>query len=146
MNFLYLYAEGARGEPIRTTREKAWHSVYSVVETVKLRQMGSFLGWCSLISGASIGDFYPALVALVSPVQNIFFLTVQCFKLCVPIAQQPGQEVVQGRLSLHVSPWTHLRHVFCLKKNRRIRVPCNLRYPELCLTMHIRTKGLPHHH
>jgi hypothetical protein len=47
---------------------------------------------------ASTEDFYPALAALVSPVQNIF-------NLCVPIAQQPGQAVVQGRLfSECVSP------------------------------------------
>ncbi len=40
---------------------------------------------------AGTGDFYPALAAPpVRPVQNIFF----------PIAQQPGQAVVQRRLSL----------------------------------------------
>jgi hypothetical protein len=47
---------------------------------------------------AGTKDFYPALAALVSPVQNIF-------NLCVPIAQQPEQAVVQGRLfSECVSP------------------------------------------
>jgi hypothetical protein len=51
---------------------------------------------------AGTGDFYPALAALVSPVQHIFFLTVHYFNLCVPIAQQPGQTVVQGRLSVNV--------------------------------------------
>jgi hypothetical protein len=44
--------------------------------------------------------FFPALVAFVSPVQNIFFLTVH--NLCVPLAQQAGQAVVHGRLSLNV--------------------------------------------
>ncbi len=34
-------------------------------------------------------DFYPALAALVSPVQNIFFFTTHFFTSCVPIAQQP---------------------------------------------------------
>jgi hypothetical protein len=35
---------------------------------------------------ASIRDFYPALAALVSPVQNSFFLTVHYFNSSVPIA------------------------------------------------------------
>jgi hypothetical protein len=47
-------------------------------------------------------DLYPALAALVSQEQNIFFLSVHCFNFCVPIAQQPRQSVVQGRLSLNV--------------------------------------------
>jgi hypothetical protein len=51
---------------------------------------------------AGTRDFYPALAALVSPVQNVFFLTVHCLNLCVSIAQQAGQAVVQGRLSLNV--------------------------------------------
>ncbi len=51
---------------------------------------------------AGTRNFYPALAALFSPVQNIFFLTVHYFSLCVPNAQQPGQPVVQGRLSLNV--------------------------------------------
>ncbi len=45
-------------------------------------------------------DFCPALAALVSPVKNIIFLTVHFFTLLVPIAQQPGQAGVLGRLSL----------------------------------------------
>jgi hypothetical protein len=35
---------------------------------------------------ADTRDFYPALAALVSPVQNIFFLEVYNFNLCVLIA------------------------------------------------------------
>ncbi len=50
---------------------------------------------------AGTRDLYPALAALVSPVKNICFLIVHYFNLCVPIAQQPGQAVVQGRLSLN---------------------------------------------
>ncbi len=50
----------------------------------------------------SMRDFDPALAALVSPMQNIFVLTVHYFTLCVPIAQQTGQPVVQGRLSLNM--------------------------------------------
>jgi hypothetical protein len=54
---------------------------------------------------ASIRDFYPALLALVSQAQNIFFLTGHYFNPCVPIAQQPGQAVVQGRQSLNLCLW-----------------------------------------
>ncbi len=46
-------------------------------------------------------EFCPALDALVIQVQNIIFLSVHYFNLCVPMAQQPGQAVVQGRLSLN---------------------------------------------
>jgi hypothetical protein len=41
-----------------------------------------------------------ALAALVSPVKNIIFVTVHFFTFLVPIAQQPGQPGVLGRLSL----------------------------------------------
>jgi hypothetical protein len=48
-------------------------------------------------------DFYPALSALVSPIQNLFFLTIYYFILCIPIApKQLGLAVVQGRLSLNM--------------------------------------------
>jgi hypothetical protein len=47
-------------------------------------------------------DFSPAFAALVSPVQNICYLTIRYFNFCVPIAQQAGQAVVQGCLSLNV--------------------------------------------
>jgi hypothetical protein len=49
--------------------------------------------------------FCPALAALIGPVQNIFYLTVSYFTLFVPIAQQAGQAVVQGRLSLNMCLW-----------------------------------------
>jgi hypothetical protein len=45
-------------------------------------------------------DFCPALAAPVSPVHNIIFLAVNFFTLLVATAQQPGQSVVLGRLSL----------------------------------------------
>jgi hypothetical protein len=50
-------------------------------------------------------DFYPSLAALDSPVQNIFFRTgiAHFFTSWFPFAQLPGQEVVQGRLSLNMS-------------------------------------------
>jgi hypothetical protein len=44
--------------------------------------------------------FRPALAALVGSVPNIFFLTANYFTSFVPIAQQTGQEVVPGLLSL----------------------------------------------
>jgi hypothetical protein len=49
---------------------------------------------------ASTRDFCSALAAQVSPVQNIFSLTVNYFSSFVPIAQQAGQAAVLGRLSL----------------------------------------------
>jgi hypothetical protein len=64
-------------------------------------QMKDVLRWLDCWARrAGTRDFYPALAALVSPVQNMFFLTVHYFNFCVSIAQQPGQAVVQGRLSL----------------------------------------------
>jgi hypothetical protein len=59
----------------------------------------------SLAPRAGARDFHPALAALVSPELNFYFFTVHYFIVCVPIAQQPGQAAVQGRLSLEcVSP------------------------------------------
>jgi hypothetical protein len=54
---------------------------------------------------AGTRDFCPALAALVGPVQNIFFLTVHYFHSFVPIAQQAGQAVGLGRLSLSTRLW-----------------------------------------
>jgi hypothetical protein len=59
---------------------------------------------------AGTRDFYPALAALVSPVQNIFFLTIHYFNICILIAQQLGQAVVQGRLSLNVCQVRAVNH------------------------------------
>jgi hypothetical protein len=91
--------------------------VYSVEASVlglkdimllKLTQMGTYrvqlkdvLPWL-VRSGAGTRDFYHALAALASPVQKIFFLTAHYSNLSVPIAQQPGHPIVQGRLSLNV--------------------------------------------
>ena len=47
-------------------------------------------------------DFCLALAALDSTVQNIIFLTIHFFTLLVPIAQQPGQAGMLGRLSLYL--------------------------------------------
>ncbi len=56
---------------------------------------------------AGTRDFYPALIAQVSQVQNIcFFFALHYFTLYVPIALQPGQAVVQGRRSLNVCLWS----------------------------------------
>jgi hypothetical protein len=44
--------------------------------------------------------FCSALAALVSPVQDISYLTAPFFTFLIPIALQPWQSVVQGRLSL----------------------------------------------
>jgi hypothetical protein len=52
------------------------------------------------------------LASLIGPVQNIFFLTVHYFNAFAPIAQQAGQAVVLGRLSVIVCLWTHLTSDF----------------------------------
>ncbi len=72
-------------------------------------QLKGYLLW--LVRGArhaGARDLYFALGALVSPVEK-FFLTVHYSNLCVPIALQPGQAVVRGRLSLNVC----LRSMLC---------------------------------
>jgi hypothetical protein len=58
----------------------------------------------SLVGSLGSSCRYKRLGCSVSPVQIIYFLTVHYFDLCVPIpiAQQPGHAVVQGRLSLNV--------------------------------------------
>ncbi len=55
-------------------------------------QMKGVLSWfVCWARRAGARDFYPALAALVSPVQNICFLIAHFFPLFVPIAHQPGQ-------------------------------------------------------
>jgi hypothetical protein len=57
-------------------------------------------------------------------VQNIF-PTVHYFKLCVPITQQPGQAVVQGRLSLNFvfqSVTFMFQNFFSWTQRRKLRV------------------------
>ncbi len=62
---------------------------------------GSFLGWFfGLILPTR--DLCSALAALVSPAQNIFFLTVHYFNSFLPIAQQARQAPALGRLSLRM--------------------------------------------
>jgi hypothetical protein len=60
----------------------------------------------SCLIRAGTKDFYPALAALVGPVENIFFLTAYYFNIFIPIAQQPGQAVMPGRLSLIMCLWS----------------------------------------
>ena len=50
-------------------------------------------------------DVCPALVAVVGPVRNMYFLTVQHFSSFVPFSRQAGQAVVLGHLSLNVCLW-----------------------------------------
>ena len=61
--------------------------------------------WARLARRGGTRKLYPALAALVSPVQKFFpHHTLFQYTVCVSIAQQPGQVVVQGRLPLKVSP------------------------------------------
>jgi hypothetical protein len=53
----------------------------------------------------STRDFCSPLAALVGPVQNIFFLSQHNFYSFVSNAQQAGQAVVLGRLSLSMCLW-----------------------------------------
>ncbi len=69
-------------------------------------QMTGVLSWLvRWACRAGTRDFCPALAALVDPVQNMCFLTVHYFNSFVPIAQQSGQAVVLGRLSLIMCVW-----------------------------------------
>jgi hypothetical protein len=54
--------------------------------------------------------FCPTLAALVGPVDDIFFFIVHYFNSFVPVAQQAGQAIVQGRLSLKVCLGFYLRY------------------------------------
>ncbi len=70
--------------------------------------------------------FCPALAALVSPVQNNFFLIVRYFNSYVPIAQQVGQAAVLGRLSLGMCHWyrpCQLQDRLCLTKITVLSAP-----------------------
>jgi hypothetical protein len=43
---------------------------------------------------AGTRGFFPALAALVGPIQNIFFLSIHYFDSFVPIAQEAGSLIV----------------------------------------------------
>jgi hypothetical protein len=74
----------------------------------KSTKMKGVLSWLSCWAcRAGTRDFCPALAALVGPVQTIFYSPV-------PIPQQAGQAVVEGRLSLNMCLW----YGFMPKSNR----------------------------
>jgi hypothetical protein len=55
---------------------------------------------------AGTKDFYSALDALVSPLQNIFFLTLHTFSFYVSSSlSHLDRPVVPGRLSLNIDLW-----------------------------------------
>ncbi len=58
--------------------------------------VGSLGSYCTY----STRDLFPASAALVGPVHN-HFVPQRILQFMCPIAQQPGQAVVQGRLSLN---------------------------------------------
>jgi hypothetical protein len=64
--------------------------------------------WVHWACRAGTRDFRSALAALVGQLQNIFFLTVHYFDSFVPIAQQPGQAAVLGRLSFSTCLWSRV--------------------------------------
>ncbi len=61
---------------------------------------------------AGTRDFYSARSALVGPVKHIFSLTVLYFNSFVPITQQSGHEVVMGRLSLNMCPFSFVQYSY----------------------------------
>jgi hypothetical protein len=71
------------------------------MKRVQKKGVPPWLDHCVFRAGTR--DFCSGLAAIVSTEQNIFFLTKQYFNSFVPSAQQPGQAVVLGSLSLSVS-------------------------------------------
>jgi hypothetical protein len=76
---------------------------------------------------AGARDFYPALTTLVSPVQNICFLTINYISLyvCPHRPTTRGQAVVQGRLPLNACLRIQIRNIFflpCQQKRYCLRV------------------------
>ncbi len=98
---------GKRGMEARETWE-GWPLL--AVETA-VKWKGSFLGWFVRLV-VPVKEIFPALAALVGPVQNIFSLTVHNFNSSFPIARQAGQTVVLGHLSLNtvcaIVGWTFM--------------------------------------
>jgi hypothetical protein len=90
----------------RETRE-GWWSLLTLEPEVNgdswsTYEKGSFLGWLRWARRDGTRDFCSALAALVSPVQNTITTHLFTKFTVVPIAQQPGQAAVLGRLSLCV--------------------------------------------
>ncbi len=73
--------------------------------TPKEQMKGSFLGWFVGLVVPVQEIFVLAFAAPVGQVHNIFSFTVHYFNSFVPIAQQAGQTVVLGRLSLSMCLW-----------------------------------------
>ncbi len=67
----------------------------------------------SLDSSCQYNRFCPAWAAVISPVQNIIFISPHFFTMLVPFAQQPGQAGVLGRLSLCL--W--IKHTFSFENS-----------------------------
>jgi hypothetical protein len=78
-----------------------------IVETETNGESKVLPWWVFWAYCASARDFCPALSGTAGLVQNIFFLTVRFFNSFVPIAQQTGQAVLLGRVSLNMSLWLH---------------------------------------
>jgi hypothetical protein len=75
------------------------------------------LPWQLCLSCRYTRDFCSALAALVSTVQNIFFLSEHYFNYLVLIAQQARPAAVLGRLSLGMCLWkSHLFFMYQYKK------------------------------
>jgi hypothetical protein len=77
---------------------------YSPIRALKSPSVSRIIFFTKLARASTSDFFCSALAALVDPVQNILFLAVH-YNTFVPMAQQAGQTVVLGRLSLSVCLW-----------------------------------------
>ncbi len=91
-------------------------------------QLKSFLGLFAGLVVPVKDTFYPALDALVSSVQNSFLFTGHYFNLIVLIAQQAGQAVVQGRLSVNGC----LRSLYNHNRKNQSDTKCSSLWFSLC--------------
>jgi hypothetical protein len=87
----------------RFQRDQRGVALLTVEPEVNGNSLSTYERGSFLIAGPR--DFFPALAALISPVQNIFFHTADYFSSFVPISKPAGQVVVPGRLSLNMCLW-----------------------------------------
>jgi hypothetical protein len=89
-------------------------------------QMKGVLPWlvrCARPAGTK--DFYPALAALIIPVQNIFLLTVQYFNLCVSwVCSRAGPHVSECASPGPTFFENHEMDIFIEGKNFNQYFPC----------------------
>jgi hypothetical protein len=78
------------------------------METQRVQMKGVLTWLVHWACRAGTKDICSSLAALVGSVENIVFLIVYYFNSFVPAAQQAGQTVVPGSLSLNICLWYRL--------------------------------------